>query len=198
MRFSTSSIIAAPLLAAASVAAQQSITVNVGAGGSLAYDPPAVTANVGDVVTFQFQAKNHTVTQSTFASPCLSLEEPAPGFDSGFMPVAADLTTPPPSVSFTVNVTTPLWFYCKQTGHCEKGMVFAINPTADKSFAAFQAAANASNPADGTPGSASASSSAPARARRGPAVVGARGWALALDAMRVMGIEGHCTDGLIA
>lgn len=28
--------------------------------------------------------------------------------------------------------------YCRQTGHCGKGMVFAINPTADKSFAAFQ------------------------------------------------------------
>lgn len=35
--------------------------------------------------------------------------------------------------------TNPVWVYCRQTGHCQKGMVFAINP-GDK-FAAFQAAA---------------------------------------------------------
>jgi hypothetical protein len=38
--------------------------------------------------------------------------------------------------------------------HCEQGMVFAINPTANKSFAAFQSAAKASS-ADGTPASTS-------------------------------------------
>jgi hypothetical protein len=48
---------------------------------------------------------------------------------------------------WTINITdttTPLWFYCAQTNpapHCEKGMVFAVNPTADKTFAAFQQSA---------------------------------------------------------
>jgi hypothetical protein len=38
------------------------------------------TANPGDTVSFIFQQKNHTATQSTFAYPCT----PAPGgFDSG-------------------------------------------------------------------------------------------------------------------
>ena len=32
-----------------------------------------------------------------------------------------------------------LGFYCRQTGHCGKGMTFAINPTANKTEAQFQA-----------------------------------------------------------
>lgn len=32
-------------------------------------------------------------------------------------------------------------FYCKQQGHCGKGMTFSINPTADKTQAMFQAMA---------------------------------------------------------
>ncbi len=40
---------------------------------------------------------------------------------------------------FQVTDTNPVWVYCRQTGHCQKGMVFAINP-GDK-LAAFQAAA---------------------------------------------------------
>jgi hypothetical protein len=93
------------------------------------------------------------------------------GVDSGFQPVAANATNVP-SFTVTVNATTPLWFFCHQTGydylifrmilkadhvcysHCEQGMVFAINPTANKSFAAFQSAAKASS-ADGTPASTS-------------------------------------------
>jgi hypothetical protein len=41
--------------------------------------------------------------------------------------------------------------------HCQQGMVFAVNPTAAKSFAAFQAAAKASTP-DGSPSSSGSSS----------------------------------------
>ena len=40
-----------------------------------------------DTVTFQFRQTNHTVTQSTFAEPCVSLTETSTsgevGFDSG-------------------------------------------------------------------------------------------------------------------
>lgn len=36
--------------------------------------------------------------------------------------------------------------YCGQTGHCTKGMVFAVNPTQEKSLAAFKAAALAKAP----------------------------------------------------
>ncbi|KAA1469212.1 hypothetical protein DENSPDRAFT_772604 [Dentipellis sp. KUC8613] len=166
MRFST--VLAAALPIAAVSAAN--FQVQVGANGGLAYDPPMVNASVGDTISFVFMAKNHTVTQSTFAAPCENMTN---GIDSGFQPVAAGATSLP-SWSFTVNDTSaPLWFYCRQTGHCQKGMVFAVNPTAAKTFANFQAAANNSQ-ADGTPAaSPSGSGSAPAASGSGsPAASG--------------------------
>jgi hypothetical protein len=89
------------------------------------------------------------------------MTSPEQGIDSGFLPVAAGATEFP-SWSFSIsNATAPLWFYCKQkspakyepishksqvpalmphffSSHCQAGMVFAINPTADRSFDAFQ------------------------------------------------------------
>lgn len=57
-------------------------------------------------------------------------------------PVAANNTDGPfPVAQLTVQDTNPIWVYCRQTGHCAMGMVFAVNP-GDK-FSAFQAAANA-------------------------------------------------------
>jgi plastocyanin len=102
--------------------------------------------------------KNHTATQSTFANPC---SPAAGGFDSGLY-VSFPFLSPSPSLipyfsvpvsdnnsngpfqealqaQFQVTDTNPVWVYCRQTGHCQMGMVFAINP-GDK-FAAFQAAA---------------------------------------------------------
>jgi len=60
-----------------------------------------------------------------------------------------------------VTDTNPVWVYCRQTGHCQKGMVFAINP-GDK-FAAFQAAAmgNTTSNTSSSTTSPSASSAAP-------------------------------------
>lgn len=49
----------------------------------LGFVPESITANMGDVVEFQFMQKNHTATQSTFAEPCKAM---AGGKDSGFMP----------------------------------------------------------------------------------------------------------------
>ena len=59
----------------------------VGGAGALTFDPANITAQVGDTITFEFRAKNHTVTQSTFAAPCVDLTETSTsgqvGFDSG-------------------------------------------------------------------------------------------------------------------
>jgi len=128
-------------LAVLPAALAASYDVSVGANGNLEYDPPYVTAQVGDIVNFVFHQKNHTVTQSNFATPC----SPNGGLNSGFMPVAADATTFP-NWQVTVQDTKPMWFYCAQTGHCPAGMVFAINPGAAgsaNSFAAFQNLAEA-------------------------------------------------------
>ncbi|KAF8586570.1 hypothetical protein K439DRAFT_945885 [Ramaria rubella] len=94
------------------------------------------------------------------------------------------LTFDPPSVNasspgmptFLLNVTqdTPIWFYCAQTNpvnHCHSGMVGAINPTPEKTFAAFQVAmgnatsnsttSNSTTPASSTAGSSTSTSGAP-------------------------------------
>ena len=54
----------------------------------LAFSPPSITAKTGSVITFVFDGfpGNHTVAQSTFASPCTPMTG---GFDSGFFATAA-------------------------------------------------------------------------------------------------------------
>jgi plastocyanin len=152
MHFTLASTLVA--VAAATSASAANFQVTVGAQSVLSFVPNTVTAQPGDTVQFVFSPKNHTVTQSSFAAPCQPL---ANGADSGFQPVAANATQVP-SFSITVNDTTPTWWYCRQAGHCEEGMVFAINPTANKTFAAFQAAANSSS-STGVPASSNSSSS---------------------------------------
>jgi hypothetical protein len=144
MRFSVAAI--AALSAAVSVHAQNQWNVIVGANETLTYTPSSLNnVSVGDVVNFQFVSKNHSVTQSTFTAPCT-----ADGVSSGFQNVSDPTGSSFPTWSITIeNTTAPLWFFCAQvtnvTTHCQQGMVFAINPTAEKSFAAFQAAAMATN-----------------------------------------------------
>ena len=61
-------------------------TVVVGGNSTLSFNPPEVSAAVGDVVVYQFVSKNHTVTQSSFAAPCLKQSisnTSATAFDSG-------------------------------------------------------------------------------------------------------------------
>ncbi|KAF9031695.1 hypothetical protein BDZ89DRAFT_1111756 [Hymenopellis radicata] len=119
--------------------------VSVGPNGQLVYDPEYIYADPGDIVQFNFNPKNHTVTQSAFDTPCVPLEW---GIDSGFVPVAPDSYE---TKSFFVTVVDdkPVWIHCEQTGHCGKGMVFAINPPTDyydpHSFANFKALAIATN-----------------------------------------------------
>ncbi|KAF5372988.1 hypothetical protein D9758_001619 [Tetrapyrgos nigripes] len=160
-------------LAVIPVARSETIEVTVGGPGPiLKYDPEFVNANVGDVVRFIFKQKNHTATQSTFASPCSRAEG---GFDSGFVPVADDVTDGFPVAELTVATTTdPVWVYCRQAGHCQQGMVFAVNP-GDK-FAAFQAAAtgNSTNATTATSAGSTTTSSgstATAPASASPSVV---------------------------
>lgn len=173
MRFSTAAL--STVLPALALAAN--FTVDVGLNGQLAFTPTSITAAVGDIVNFVFHPKNHSVTQSLFGTPCTPAFDAttgAQGFDSGFMPVASGSSAPMP---IKVTVATPLWFFCRQTvpaPHCSNsGMVFAINPTADKTFAQFQANAKASASTAATGGAttaAGASSAAGASASASGAV----------------------------
>jgi len=146
MRFSLAVAALAPVLSVHAA----NILVQVGAGGLLAFSPSNISAQVGDTIAFQFQGKNHAVTQSSFADPCSIMTTPAQGINSGFQFVAPNATQLP-QWSFTVNnASTPLWFFCAQTipaVHCQMGMVFSVNANeaSAKNFAAFQAAAKATN-----------------------------------------------------
>jgi plastocyanin len=153
MRFSA----AFTALAAVSLASAKTITINVAEGGALTYNPPSVTADVGDIVTFSFLAGNHTVTQSAFADPCTLLQNATTGttgFDSQFIPGS---TTAPGTFSLRIQRVEPVWFYCKRGNHCVSGMVGAINaPTTGNTFDAFLAKAKT-----GTAGTGSAAPNVP-------------------------------------
>ncbi|BFZ61894.1 hypothetical protein YB2330_002972 [Saitoella coloradoensis] len=108
-------------------------TILVGGDAGLVYTPSSVMAAPGTTLLFQFLTKNHTLSQSTFAAPC-SLG--AGMVDSGFRPYNG--TGAPSTFAYVVQSTEPTWWYCKQKGHCGMGMVFAVNPTAEKTFEQFK------------------------------------------------------------
>ncbi|KAM0376784.1 hypothetical protein HYE67_002708 [Fusarium culmorum] len=117
-------------------AAAASHTVTVGGPGGLVYSPEELhDIPIGDTVVFEFLSQNHTVSQSGFETPCDLMTG---GMDSGFMANPNNTVSPPPQVAMQVMVDTPLWFYCKQGNHCGQGMVFSINPSAEKTQAKFK------------------------------------------------------------
>lgn len=85
--------------------------VETGMAPVLGYNPESITANVGDVVEFQFMQKNHTVTQSTFAEPCKAMEG---GKDSGFMP------NPDGAAGVTWNMTVETTDAICKSSSCER------------------------------------------------------------------------------
>ncbi|KAK0193211.1 hypothetical protein F5146DRAFT_1101386 [Armillaria mellea] len=89
----------------------------VGVDGKLAYGPPNITAAIGDTVTFEFHPKNHTVTQSNFANPCVPLKASTGtvGFFSGFMPVSANATYFP---TFQITVNDVSTFFLSRNMPC--------------------------------------------------------------------------------
>ncbi|PQE31872.1 serine-threonine rich protein [Rutstroemia sp. NJR-2017a WRK4] len=97
--------------------------VTVGARGKNLYEPNQLNASIGDNVVFTFLARNHTLTQSNFATPC----EFNGGFDTGFNQFNPSNGT---NITRTYEVKTdkPTWFFCAQTNHCKSGMVLGINP----------------------------------------------------------------------
>jgi len=139
----------------------ETIIVKVGEGGGLTFTPESVIAKENDIIAFQFISKNHSVTQSSFADPCTRLTTPTLGIDSDYQPVAANATMIPQWSFTVVNATAPLWFYCKQGAHCKAGMVFAVNPNAEKTFEAFKSKATGASPSPPSGSSPSSTGSVP-------------------------------------
>ncbi|POS86893.1 hypothetical protein EPUL_002420 [Erysiphe pulchra] len=103
--------------------------VKVGANAATKFEPDKITAQVGEMVQFQFAGGNHTVAQSTFDQPCVPISMIDPkvsGFYSGYMPTSAasDMI---PTYTIMISNLTPIWIYCAQGKHCEKGMQMVIN-----------------------------------------------------------------------
>jgi plastocyanin len=120
-----SSIFAATAMVGAAVAEQHFVSVANKTGG-LVFVPETVTAAEGDMVTFRFWPKNHSVAQSTFAAPCSPMNN---GFWSGFVPTTSMDSVANWTFTYEVkNASAPVWFYCSQGKHCQAGMVGVINP----------------------------------------------------------------------
>lgn len=109
--------------------ARQTHRVEVGTfNGEVQFVPNSVEAEIGDVVEYDFLIKSHSLTQSEFLTPCTfnggfdtGLNQPNPKNESGLFVIPFEVTT-----------KKPQWFYCKQAGppksHCNRGMVFGLNP----------------------------------------------------------------------
>ncbi|KAK7755907.1 hypothetical protein SLS62_002194 [Diatrype stigma] len=176
--------------ATATEAAAATHTVTVGGDAGLVFTPTELTANPGDMVIFSFEKQMHTATQSSFDTPCDPLEG---GMDTDTQPNPNNTISPPPQVAMQVMTSEPLWFYCKTGNHCGQGMTFAINPTAEKTFAQFQAKA-IEQKGSGTPsaivgGNSSAPPAAESSAAAAPPAESASATASAGGAEATAGLE---------
>ncbi|TDL20054.1 hypothetical protein BD410DRAFT_791434 [Rickenella mellea] len=98
---------------------------------SKTFTPQRVEGKIGDNVIFNFTSGNHSVTQSTFGSPCIPAHitnSSINGFDSGLRPTNNGTAITTLSVPITPdNVGAPLWFYDASIGACGEGAVGVIN-----------------------------------------------------------------------
>lgn len=105
------------------------IPVLVG-GTALTFTPNSVIANPGDVIQFQFAARNHTVTQSLPNTPCRPIEGAAgvaPGVNSGFIPFDGGASGMVGTFNVPIMSASPMFLYCAQAMHCQQGMVMTVN-----------------------------------------------------------------------
>lgn len=136
---------------------------NTSTNASLVFQPQLITAVEGDIVFFNCTSTshrllpyyiiliihhttvtmgNHTVTQSTFASPCIPAHDTNSsinGFDSGFRDTVNGTAITILSVPITADIAnTTLWFFDYNT--CGEGGVGGINPNQSslETLAGFQ------------------------------------------------------------
>lgn len=101
------------------------------------YSPHNITADVGDVIIFEFYPRNHSVVKADYLAPCVPASEDV--FYSGefnrFNENNGQLVGPPPTWSLVVNDTAPTFFYCTAIDSCiGNGMVGVINPNSSMTW----------------------------------------------------------------
>ncbi|KIY67409.1 hypothetical protein CYLTODRAFT_454512 [Cylindrobasidium torrendii FP15055 ss-10] len=104
------------------------------------FDPSVITPQAGDTVTFLFQAGSHSVVASSFERPCT----PSGVYTSGVFTVSPDTPVDAdglPTATYTVESSSPLWFFDQAGGECHDGGVLALNPATygTQTAAAFKA-----------------------------------------------------------
>ncbi len=97
------------------------------------------------------------------------------------VPISSDATTFP-TYTIQVNDSSPVWAYCRQTGHCGQGMVFAANAveSGPNNFEAFQARAEQIN------GTSSNSTSSTTGNKSGAGAVRLSGMGVAMSTVAVV------------
>ncbi|PKX99978.1 hypothetical protein P168DRAFT_245119 [Aspergillus campestris IBT 28561] len=95
------------------------------------FDPHTVVAAPGDVISFEFYPRNHSVVRADYKAPCVPSKDGlfySGAFDK-FNEVDGHLQGGPPTWELTINDTEPIFYYCTAIDSCIKnGMVGAINP----------------------------------------------------------------------
>ncbi|KAL6150588.1 hypothetical protein ACJBU6_10871 [Exserohilum turcicum] len=122
------------------LAAEHTVSVS-DKDGNIIFKPDTIEAAQGDMISFHFWPKNHSVVQATFDKPCQPMDG---GFYSGFVPTSDASAAASTVFMYEVkNASAPIWFYCSQGKHCQGGMVGVINQakTGDKTIDAFKKAA---------------------------------------------------------
>lgn len=89
--------------------------------GILRYLPFATNASVGDTIQYTWGAGPHTVTRSSFLTPCNKTTDETNFFASGSQNATFQFNV-------EVNETDTITYYCGIPGHCPKGMFGLINP----------------------------------------------------------------------
>ncbi|KAK4673195.1 hypothetical protein QC763_109685 [Podospora pseudopauciseta] len=145
---STSSVVPTPTPTASDLSSTSTPpatrTIAVGLEGH-AFTPKETTANVGDIIKFNFYPGGHRVSRAEFGFPCIPYEYVngnTEGFWTGvFNPQA--ILNPPPSYEVRVNDTLPIFFYCAAPNSCtDWQMIGVINPNSTATFDAQLALAS--------------------------------------------------------
>jgi len=158
-------------LCSALLVSAKTVTILVGTNGStqdasLIFNPKEVTADVGDFVSFNFTNGTHSVIQSTFAAPCVSLHQTNStlnGFNSGLR----DAVNGTANTSLVIQVREvgpnhTIWFF--DLWGCGQGGVGAINAN-DSDWENYDAFVRNAKRLNGTGGSSSSSGSRPTSTR---------------------------------